>query len=1306
MGKGGGGQRTPYEAPNDLTSRQKASLIDLISEGPIEGPIHIQGSMDDLGCIYLDDTPVIDGSGNSTINGMYAQWRAGTLEQPAMSGFTASANEVPVGIEVKYNSPVTRTITSPNIDRLRLTFGTQALVETKDNGDRVPTSVQLQIQIQRNGTWITEKNVTINGKRSNSPYLMAVVLDDLPPVPFSVRMIRITQDSTSDKIQNNTVWSSYSELVDISQTYPGSAVAGLMFDSEQFGNKFPRRNYLIKGRIIQVPSNYDPDERIYSGIWDGTFKPSFTNNPAWILWDLLTHPRYGMGKRLNISEVDKFALYAIGRYCDEQVDDGFGGKEPRMVCNAYITDMRKAYDVMGDMCAMMRIMPVWNGRTLTFIQDRPSDVVWPYTNANVIDGNFQYSFSALKSRHTAVEVRFIDPDNGWKTSVELVEDDASIARFGRNVMRVDAFGCTSRGQAHRHGLWLLTTEKLETQTVEFTVGSEGLRHMPGDIIEIADNYYADNQIGGRLTHIDYASQTLTLDRNIDTPQSGKSSVTLINAQGDPQSYEVLSYPASNQIKLDTLPLGLREGGIWTLTLPSLRRRLFRAISLADNGDGSFTVIAVQHTPEKEAIVDKGAKFEPKPDTPLGGFIPPVENLSVDIELDASAWQVEASWNTPYSSRGVDFLLKLTTGDRIVGTASTTDTMYRFGGLPQGNYVLSVVPQNDRKQKGEVATTSFAINPPLPPSYIEVESGYFSLGIIPRSGGQNSLRAQYEFWFSEKQITDISEVESRAEYLGVSSMWVIQGRNLKAGHTYYIYVRSINAVGKSAFVEAKGEPNSNTKEILDELDGQFMTADAGKQLSERLDWNAETAIILSNADSQLSRSLLVKHGQSQAGIKELWQVRATDNEAWAQTVTQLYSSINDAENTFNSEIKEVKTTISDLDKAFGQTSTEIRTELKTANDTTNKRIDSTNQDLANTNQKLGNTDKEMGRIAADVVTNKEAISKTNEAMAKSEEQVQAQFGEQQGMINQKMQAEFSQTGDGVVTHSINITIIHDKVKYNAAGQVISAQVKNGKLESFFGYNANNFAWYNPANGKMELFMYAKNGQLFIRDLFIEDGSITNAKIGNVIQSNNYVMGKSGWIINKNGFAEFQNIKARGEIEATSGRLKNVVIEKSCEILGTLNVENLEGNIVTVTQDVYRSLSFPHSEIVELFKVKRRTQKCFIWVQGALNPYERIPNNGVRVENRAAFAYRAPGYGYNGGEADIYIDRIIQPKPNTYNMEGLASPDFYAVNEFVLELGPGEGVASIGIKIPRLDNQTTRFIMRARIIVFPDNQDVIF
>ncbi|MEQ5324949.1 DUF1983 domain-containing protein [Proteus sp. fly-1008] len=747
----------------------------------------------------------------------------------------------------------------------------------------------------------------------------------------------------------------------------------------------------------------------------------------------------------------------------------------------------------------------------------------------------------------------------------------------------------------------------------------------------------------------------------------------------------------------------RPGEVVLLDLPSLNIsglefriaewtfHALEGVSLTLEEDGAYLY---------EDVIGKPFVRPPFTKLPTGGVAAPINLAFVPLSV-TDIVQGYISWQNVASDIRYNTVNILQNG-KVIQSIQVPGERVDINGLTRGTYRVEVRAINVAGAMSAPAISDFAIQAPPAPISVEITPGMFSLTASPRQGDSTVFGYTFEFWFSEKKLANLSENEviTKTNKVGQGNFWTQE--NLKAGHTYYFYVRTINSYGKSSFVEASGIPVSLPDDIFDDLDNTVRETDAFKELDKKLDWNAETAIILSNTSHRNLRQLLVKHAESQAGISELWQANATQEEAWAQEVKEIYSAVGD--NT--SAIKETQTSITELNKAFGQTTTEIRTELKTANDTTNKRIDSTNQDLANTNQKLGNTDKEMGRIAADVVTNKEAISKTNEAMAKSEEQVQAQFGEQQGMINQKMQAEFSQTGDGVVTHSINITIIHDKVKYNAAGQVISAQVKNGKLESFFGYNANNFAWYNPANGKMELFMYAKNGQLFIRDLFIEDGSITNAKIGNVIQSNNYVMGKSGWIINKNGFAEFQNIKARGEIEATSGRLKNVVIEKSCEILGTLNVENLEGNIVTVTQDVYRSLSFPHSEIVELFKVKRRTQKCFIWVQGALNPYERIPNNGVRVENRAAFAYRAPGYGYNGGEADIYIDGIIQPKPNTYNMEGLASPDFYAVNEFVLELGPGEGVASIGIKIPRLDNQTTRFIMRARIIVFPDNQDVIF
>lgn len=834
MGKGGGKQHTPYEAPNDLTSRQKLSIIDLVSEGPIEGPVG------DLKGVYLNNTPVIDSSGNSNVNGMTAQWVSGTLEQPALEGFSSSSSETPVSIEIKKIAPVTRTITSRNIDRLRLTFGTQALVEVKDNGDRVGTSVELQIQVQRNGSWVTEKNITIRGKRSNSPYLMAVIIDKLPPPPFSIRMVRLTPDSNSDKLQNNTIWSSYTEITDINQTYPGSAVAGLTFESEQFGNQYPTRNYLVRGLIVQVPNNYDPETRTYSGIWDGTFKPAYTNNPVWVLYSLLTTKRFGLGKRLKIAEVDKFALYVIGQYCDQLVPDGFGNKEPRVTCNAYITDIRKAYDYFSDLCSIMRIMPVWNGLQMTFVQDRPSDVVWPYTNANVVNGRFHYSFSPLKARHTVIEVRFIDPQNGWKTSVEQVSDDALVAQFGLNVLRVDAFGCTSRGQARRYGLWILLTEKLETQTVEFEVGAEGLRHTPGDIIEIMDNDWVggEDPIGGRLIAIDVTQKILTLDREVTKPKSGTAFISLMNATGRYERVKVTGYLGNNQIKVESVPKGIATKSVWGISQPDLARRLFRAITISDKGDGTYGVIAVQHVPEKEAIVDQGVKFEPLPDTPLGGYIPPVENLSVEVSADSDNWQVEANWTTATAVRGVDFILKLTQAGRIVGTAKTQENRYRIGNLPQGNYLLSVAPQNKDGQKGEQASVSFDINPPPPPSYIDVEPGFFSLGIIPHVGGQNALRLQYEFWFSEKQIANINGVELLAEYLGNGTMWVIQGRKLKAGQTYYVYVRTVNPVGKSQFVEANGKPEDRADEILEVIGDKFLSTEAGQKLQEQIDFNKD------------------------------------------------------------------------------------------------------------------------------------------------------------------------------------------------------------------------------------------------------------------------------------------------------------------------------------------------------------------------------------------------------------------------------------------------------------------------------------
>ncbi|EIV7750400.1 host specificity protein J, partial [Escherichia coli] len=437
MGKGGGKAHTPVEAKDNLKSTQMMSVIDAIGEGPIEGPVK------GLQSILVNKTPLTDTDGNPVIHGVTAVWHAGEQEQTPPEGFESSGSETALGVEVTKAKPVTRTITSANIDRLRVTFGVQSLVQTTSQGDRNPASVRLLIQLQRNGNWVTEKDVTINGK-TTSQFLASVILDNLPPRPFNIRMVRETADSTTDQLQNKTLWSSYTEIIDVKQCYPNTAIVGLQVDAEQFGGQQMTVNYHIRGRIIQVPSNYDPEKRTYSGIWDGSLKPAYSNNPAWCLWDMLTHPRYGMGKRLGAADVDKWALYAIGQYCDQTVPDGFGGTEPRMTFNAYLSQQRKAWDVLSDFCSAMRCMPVWNGQTLTFVQDRPSDVVWPYTNSDVVADNegvgFRYSFSALKDRHTAVEVSYVDPHNGWQTSTELVEDPEAILRYGRNLLKMDAFG--------------------------------------------------------------------------------------------------------------------------------------------------------------------------------------------------------------------------------------------------------------------------------------------------------------------------------------------------------------------------------------------------------------------------------------------------------------------------------------------------------------------------------------------------------------------------------------------------------------------------------------------------------------------------------------------------------------------------------------------------------------------------------------------------------------------------------------------------------------------------------------------------
>ncbi|EJV9315405.1 host specificity protein J, partial [Escherichia coli] len=604
------------------------------------------------------------------------------------------------------------------------------------------------------------------------------------------------------------------------------------------------------------------------------------------------------------ADVDKWALYAIGQYCDQTVPDGFGGTEPRMTFNAYLSQQRKAWDVLSDFCSAMRCMPVWNGQTLTFVQDRPSDVVWPYTNSDVVvDDNgvgFRYSFSALKDRHTAVEVNYTDPQNGWQTSTELVEDPEAILRYGRNLLKMDAFGCTSRGQAHRAGLWVIKTGLLETQTVDFTLGSQGLRHTPGDIIEICDNDYAGTMTGGRVLSIDAASRTLTLDREVTLPETGAATVNLINGSGKPVSVAITAHPAPDRIQVSTLPDGVETYGVWGLSLPSLRRRLFRCVSIRENTDGTFAITAVQHVPEKEAIVDNGASFEPQSGT-LNSVIPPaVQHLTVEVSAADGQYLAQAKWDTPKVVKGVSFMLRLTVvaddgSERLVSTARTTETTYRFTQLAPGNYRLTVRAVNAWGQQGDPASVSFRIAAPAAPSQIELTPGYFQITAVPRLAVYDPT-VQFEFWFSETRITDIRQVETTARYLGTGLYWIAASINIKPGHDYYFYIRSVNTVGKSAFVEAVGQPSDDASGYLDFFKGEIGKTHLAQELWTQIDNGqlapdlAEIRTSITDVSNEITQTVNKKLEDQSAAIQQIQKVQVDTNNnlnsMWAVKLQQM------------------------------------------------------------------------------------------------------------------------------------------------------------------------------------------------------------------------------------------------------------------------------------------------------------------------------------------------------------------------------------------------------------------------------------
>lgn len=785
MGKGGGGGHTPVEAKETSRSKQLVKIVEVISEGEVEG------LADGMKSVYFDNTPVQNKDGSYNFNNVQLEGRVGSQVQDVIAGFNTSEKEVSVGTQVRKNLPITRTVTDSKVSRLRLTIGVQSLFSQAENGDTNGTTVELVITIGSQSY-----PVSISGKYS-AQYLQQHTFDNLPQVPFTVKVERVTEDSKSQRLQNNTVWSSYTEIIDTEFTYPNTALIGVKFDSEYFSN-IPARTYDLLGLRVKVPSNYDTRTRKYTGMWDGTFKTDWTNNPAWILYDVVTSKRYGLGNRLGEFGADKWTLYQVSQYCDQLVPDGFGGQEPRFTCNAWLTEQRSAYDVINDICSIFRAMPVWNGQQLTVVMDRPSDPVWTYTNANVEKGEFNYTFSAKKARHNAIQVEYADKDNGYEKAIEYVSDDESIRRNGLNVKKITAFGCTSRGQAHRTGLWLLQTEKLETKTVSFVVGAEGLMHVPGDIIKVADTYYAGTNVGGRVLAVN--GKKVTLDREISV--NGNSYFSYINAQAKHQDIKIVSVNGA-EVTLDQEPAGLEAYGVWSLSTQQVTSQLFKALSVKEESKGKYTITALQHEPQKEAIVDNGAKFEPKAASILA--VPQVSNIGVTVNPDGS---VSFAGDVTGGNGVIKYDFRIYKDGALYDIRlGQTSPNLNLDGLENGEYSVLIQVKNEKGQVLSERTQTFVIDKPPAPTGVRV------------TGGLGNITIEWD-WINDATATEIfvsetDDIKTATRLTRVTAK--MYSHEVGAKQVRYYWLRHTRGVNVGPFSQQSGLRGESAVDIDAELE---------------------------------------------------------------------------------------------------------------------------------------------------------------------------------------------------------------------------------------------------------------------------------------------------------------------------------------------------------------------------------------------------------------------------------------------------------------------------------------------------------
>ncbi|ELT0778648.1 phage tail protein [Escherichia coli] len=845
MSSGGGKAKTPTLLNDNLYHKQFYRVLDILSEGPIYGPVNQNAPLND---VMLNDTPVTDANGNTSIPGVSVAWRNGTADQSPINGFNAIESTVIVNTKVTHDTPIIRTVSDPNVTRVRLNLGVDALVQSDDKGNQYNTSVTLMVDVKPSSstTWSLVKDIYIGPGKQSGEYLEAHIINAPDEKPFDIRVRRITPDSHSDLLRNDTRWSSYSEIIDDNLSYPHTAVAGAVIDHDQYTDT-PTRTYHLRGLIVDVPDNYNTETRAYSGLWLGGFKKAYTNNPAWIFRYLVKNERFGLAKHAGYIDVDDGALYVLSQYCDQLVNDGYGGLEPRMTLNAYITEQMSARDLLDNIAGMFRGIALWDGQRLTVMIDAPQDPIATITNANVVDGAFTRSSIARAESYNAVIVSWTDPENGWEQSKEYVADDELIARDGYNETTLEAFGCTSRGQAYRAGKWLIETAKREPSKFTFKMARDAIHFTPGDIIEILDNNRAGARLGGRI--LANSGRVITVDKVDSEYIAPGDTISLLDSDGKFKKHQITGVNG-NQITLASAPAWIRNGTVFAVSTDAAKPVLCRIVSVAETENNSvYTIEAAQHDPHKQAVVDEGAVFEVNNDTLNHFRVPNIENLKV-MNVGSETVQCRATWETMTTTHRLTFEIRVyNTAGAVVKYYETTNYSHDFYGIDAGTYSLGIRGRNDTGMKGAESIVDLVIGAPAAPIGVNWVPGVFQATVYPISRTTLTTDTSYEFYFAgENQITDPASVTTKAQYTGRGYQWTFGGMN--TGRTYYVYVRTRNAFGVSDFVEASGKPTENFDEISDYVMKDVMDSKQFKEMIGDIKDLGDRTDVIENATNEL------------------------------------------------------------------------------------------------------------------------------------------------------------------------------------------------------------------------------------------------------------------------------------------------------------------------------------------------------------------------------------------------------------------------------------------------------------------------